>query len=274
MKNSSIDLSIIIPTFNRYHLITSAIDSAVSFLQCIDLTGEIIVVDDGSIDNTYHLLFNRYKSEIRNQKIYLLSNPKNIGVTKTRNKGVLSSKGRWLMFLDSDDQLIQSSANMVKRTLQGYKKEALLLFRAEDMNTGQLIGKTRKTVRRLNLMEFLNDGTPGECLPVVRNDIFRNIMFYEPLVGGEAYTWARVIQKHGSAIVSPLIVRQYRTNTSDRLSTRKAVLRRAGDMCLYNYLLLKTFPNQLNLASKARCLVKAILYSIFLETQRIFNIEL
>jgi glycosyltransferase involved in cell wall biosynthesis len=234
LKNSFLDFSVIIPTFNRYHFVTSAIDSAIAFLQCIDLKGEIIVVDDGSTDDTYRLLLSRYKVKNNNHHLSLFSNSANIGVTKTRNKGVLASKGKWLMFLDSDDQLIQSSAKKVWRTIIAYKKEKLFFFRAEDMHTEQLIGKKRKKVHTIDLKNYLNNGPPGECLPVVRSDIFKNIMFYEPLLAGEGYTWARVIQSCGSAVISPLIVRRYRTKSTDRLSTRSAMLRRANDMSLYN----------------------------------------
>jgi hypothetical protein len=162
---------------------------------------------------------------------------------------------------------------MFWRTVLTYKKEKLFLFRVEDMHTGQLIGEKRKKIHAINLKDFLNNGPPGECLPVVHNDEFKNIMFYEPLLAGEGYTWARALQRFGGAVLSPLIVRRYRTNSTDRLSTRSAMLRRAKDMSLYNWLILKTFPRELVLRSKLRLLGKAILYSLFSHTQRIANLK-
>jgi len=86
-------ISIIIPTFNRGHIVTRAIDSALS--QTHD-DFEIIVVDDGSTDNTREVLA-PYKDRIR----YLYQ--ENKGVARARNKGIQEANGEYIAFLDSDD---------------------------------------------------------------------------------------------------------------------------------------------------------------------------
>ena len=61
---------------------------------------ELLVIDDGSSDNGYNIV-KEYSDN--DKRIKLLENEKNSGVTKTRNKGIEASDGRYIAFLDSDD---------------------------------------------------------------------------------------------------------------------------------------------------------------------------
>jgi|MTBAKSStandDraft_2_1061841.scaffolds.fasta_scaffold60296_2 glycosyltransferase involved in cell wall biosynthesis len=87
-------VSIIIPTYNRAHFITCAIDSALS-QTFTDF--EIIVVDDGSTDGTAELLRSRYGDKI----VYLRQERQ--GPAAARNAGMLIARGEYISFLDSDD---------------------------------------------------------------------------------------------------------------------------------------------------------------------------
>jgi len=86
-------VSVIIPTYNRASLVKEAIESVLS--QTYD-NFEIIVIDDGSTDNTRELL-GPYKNKIN----YIFM--KNMGVSAARNEGIKKSKGDYITFLDSDD---------------------------------------------------------------------------------------------------------------------------------------------------------------------------
>ena len=86
-------VSVVIPTYNRWPMITEAIESVLA--QTFNAF-ELIVVDDGSTDNTAHLL-NPCDSRLR-----VLSQPHN-GVAAARNAGVAMSRGKYIAFLDSDD---------------------------------------------------------------------------------------------------------------------------------------------------------------------------
>ena len=61
---------------------------------------ELLVIDDGSSDNGYNIV-KEYSD--KDKRVKLLKNEKNSGVTKTRNKGIEASEGRYIAFLDSDD---------------------------------------------------------------------------------------------------------------------------------------------------------------------------
>ncbi|MBF2000269.1 MAG: glycosyltransferase family 2 protein [Synechococcales cyanobacterium M58_A2018_015] len=85
--------SVIIPTFNRENLISKALNSVIE--QNLD-DFEIIVVDDGSTDRTLDVLIG-YGSQIK------IIQQKNEGPGKARNLGIDNAKGRYIVFLDSDD---------------------------------------------------------------------------------------------------------------------------------------------------------------------------
>lgn len=95
MNNSLI--SIIIPTYNRAHLIIETLDSIV--VQTYT-NWECIVVDDGSTDGTDMLLNDYIKKD--NRFKYLI-NERTKGAQGARNTGLLSSKGDFLQFFDSDN---------------------------------------------------------------------------------------------------------------------------------------------------------------------------
>lgn len=95
---NSPSVSIITPTFNRAHTLQRAIDSV--FSQTFS-NWEHIIVDDGSTDSTKELVQNNNDPRI----IYLYK--ENGGPSKARNYGIENARGKWIMYLDSDDELLQ-----------------------------------------------------------------------------------------------------------------------------------------------------------------------
>ena len=104
------NVSVIIPTFNRFSLISRAIDSVLN--QTIK-PFEIIVVDDGSSDNTSTFIKNNYKS-------VKLIKQNNLGVSKARNVGIKNSSGNWIALLDSDDEWKNNKLEVQIKSLLEY----------------------------------------------------------------------------------------------------------------------------------------------------------
>ena len=94
MSQKNVAVTVVIPTYNRAEIVTKAIDSVLAQTY---QDYEIIVVDDGSTDNTGKLLTKRYGKRIR----YIYQ--PNAGVSAARNKGVDASGSDLVAFLDSDD---------------------------------------------------------------------------------------------------------------------------------------------------------------------------
>jgi glycosyltransferase involved in cell wall biosynthesis len=86
-------VSVVIPTYNRAGTVAAAIMSA---LEQRDIPNEIIVVDDGSSDETQDVL------AAFGERIIAI-HQKNSGVSGARNAGIRRATGMWIAFLDSDD---------------------------------------------------------------------------------------------------------------------------------------------------------------------------
>jgi glycosyltransferase involved in cell wall biosynthesis len=90
-------VSVIIPTYNRARFLPNAIKSIID--QKYDNL-EIIIVDDGSTDNTQSIV-NSLREKC--SKIVFCHNARSKGPSGARNTGILISTGNYLSFLDSDD---------------------------------------------------------------------------------------------------------------------------------------------------------------------------
>ena len=114
---TNLSISIIIPTYNRDQLICRAVDSA---LIASNATDEIIVVDDGSTDNTQSVL-SKYGNLISYIRIA------NSGVSAARNRGVQAAQNPLLCFLDSDDEWMPDKL-LLQREIMQSKPDVLFCF--------------------------------------------------------------------------------------------------------------------------------------------------
>ena len=87
------NISVVIPTYNRYELLERAL---ISVYAQTHLPTEIIIIDDGSTDNTSQIIQDFPDSK------YIYQN--NSGVSSARNLGIKNSTCEWITFLDSDDE--------------------------------------------------------------------------------------------------------------------------------------------------------------------------
>jgi len=102
-----ITVAAIIPTYNRVHCISEAVESVLSQSLLCD---EIIVVDDGSTDRTPEVLA-PYSQRVR------LIRQENRGVSAARNTGVRAAKSEWVAFLDSDDLWYKDRIESLHRSI-------------------------------------------------------------------------------------------------------------------------------------------------------------
>lgn len=111
MDNENPTVSVIIPTYNRAHLIGRSIQSV------LDQTYrdfEIIVVDDGSTDNTENVVKTFNDSRIRHIK-----HKDNRGGSAARNTGIKLAKGGYIAFQDSDDEWLPTK---LEKQMKAFRK--------------------------------------------------------------------------------------------------------------------------------------------------------
>lgn len=106
-KKEKYFFSIIIPTWNRGFCIKQCLEHV---LDQTYSNYEIIIIDDGSTDNTKDVIFNNFTDLIDSGKIRYFYQ-KNSGVSAARNKGLGKARGDWICYVDSDNYV---SSNYLK----------------------------------------------------------------------------------------------------------------------------------------------------------------
>ena len=129
----SIEVSIIIPVFNKEDYLGDCLDSVLG-QTFTDL--EVICVDDASEDQCREIL---QSYAIRDDRLKVIHNPENLGPAPSRNRGIEAAKGRFLRFVDADDLLPQRSTEVLhSRAIRDnveVVKGSLALFRGNDTST-------------------------------------------------------------------------------------------------------------------------------------------
>ncbi|MBU1317616.1 MAG: glycosyltransferase family 2 protein [candidate division Zixibacteria bacterium] len=126
---NALSVSTVIPTYNRVNLIRR---SVMSVLAASSPQDEIIVVDDGSTDNTVDVL-----SEFNDSIIYIRT--ANAGAGAARNRGIAEAKGDLIAFLDSDDEWMPHKLDLQRRFMAS-RPDILFTFSdfmATDENGGE-----------------------------------------------------------------------------------------------------------------------------------------
>lgn len=106
MLSESKLLSVIIPAYQAEQTIHRAVDSSLA-LSIDEL--EVIVVDDGSTDQTSHIV--KELAEQDDRIVYI--HQSNRGRSSARNAGIAASVGRWVMFVDADDYLFSEASDAI-----------------------------------------------------------------------------------------------------------------------------------------------------------------
>ncbi|HYW21787.1 MAG TPA: glycosyltransferase family 2 protein [Nodularia sp. (in: cyanobacteria)] len=144
------DVSVIIPAYNTENYISKAIDSALN--QTLSNI-EIIVVDDASSDQTLEMV-----RKFNDQRLKILVNQKNLGISATRNRALRAAEGKWVAVLDSDDwyaperleKLLQvaysENADMVADNLY-------FIEDGQDYPWGTLISESGESINQIKLIE-------------------------------------------------------------------------------------------------------------------------
>ena len=89
-------VSVVLPSYNMANTLSEAMNSVIN--QTYE-DWELIVINDGSLDNTREVL----KAYKNNYKIRVLHNRKNIGLVRTLNRGIKAARGKYIARLDADD---------------------------------------------------------------------------------------------------------------------------------------------------------------------------
>ena len=106
-------ISIIIPVYNTGKHIEKCLNSILNQTKNIDL--EVIIINDGSTDNSEDLITRYIQEHNFNIKYY---SKENEGVAQTRNFGIEKADSEYIMFLDSDDYIIENTLEILEKYIE------------------------------------------------------------------------------------------------------------------------------------------------------------
>ena len=124
-----IDISIIVPAYNAEKYIKKCIDS---MIRQTKEELEFIIVNDGSTDNTENLV-----KEYKDKRIKYFKN-KNQGIGKTRNFGIDKAKGKYIMFLDSDDYLEKTACEKMYQKAENNDLDVVICDFYKEYDDGRI----------------------------------------------------------------------------------------------------------------------------------------
>lgn len=200
-------ISVIIPTFNSAGYLARALESV--FNQSFT-DYEVIVVDDGSTDNTEELA----RSFVPKIAYYRKSNG---GPSSARNFGIGKSAGEYLAFLDSDDCWLPDKLRLQLEVFQRHSAAGLVGCGMTILNEkGRILIESRKSPGKLELTNDLiyrNNIASGSTL-MIRRDVVDTVgLFDEELLGAEDWDYGLRVFQHFDIyfVEEPLVLKIDRT---------------------------------------------------------------
>lgn len=199
-------VSVIIPTYNRANLIGKAIKSV---LNQTYQDFEIIVIDDGSTDNTEDVIRSFPDKRVKYIKKY-----KNKGISVARNIGIKVARGKYIALLDSDDEWLPEKLDKQINILKSESPEVGVVYSNAlyiDENGKNINRKLRnsKKVEGYIYEDLLGKycvGPPSTFL--IKKECFNRVGLFDDLLSGQEDwdMWIRIAKYYRFALIKiPLV---------------------------------------------------------------------
>jgi len=195
-------ISVIIPTYNRAHYLPETINSV---LLQDNVYTEIIVIDDGSTDNTKDVV-DKYEDKVR----YVYQ--KNSGPSAARNNGIIHANGNLIAFLDSDDiwqpdKLSKQSALFVKNPSLGIVATGFEMIDT-DYNILFVQILLKNDLENIKKKNYYKNFFPTPTV-LIKKECFEKVgLFNEELHYAEDWEmWIRVMEEYTFGYIPESLVR-------------------------------------------------------------------
>ncbi|MDD5396688.1 MAG: glycosyltransferase [Candidatus Moranbacteria bacterium] len=145
---------------------------------------DILIVDDNSSDPKNREILKKYES---NEKITIVYNKENKGISASLNSQVLNSKGEWVAFLDCDDYLPENALlEMAKHIENNPRLRLVYSNRIEVDENDKFLRKVwfGKRAANKNQFEDLLKGMVSSHLKIIHKDAFLKVGLFDPRFGG------------------------------------------------------------------------------------------
>jgi glycosyltransferase involved in cell wall biosynthesis len=172
-------ISLVLPTYNRAEALRTNLGSMLAIRD----VAEVIVVDDGSTDDTLQIF-----SGITDDRLRVISHPVNRGVAAARNTGVDAASGDWVLFGEDDCRFPGGYATALRAEAERHEADivgaTLVHGRAEDSEVPQIVAsaprRERPSPEDIGVFPLTAIETPFlNALSLVRKAVFKQVRFHE-----------------------------------------------------------------------------------------------
>ena len=188
-------VSVIMPTYKQKELLYKAVDSVLN--QTYN-NFELIIIDD-NIDINFKVSNKNYFDNLNNCKIRYIQNEKNLGSAKSRNLGILLSKGEYVTFLDDDDYYLDNKIKDQVEVKKKYNSDYSVCNMILVNEKGKVIDKRERNYfsKKISLLEkHLKYHITGTDTFMFKKSFINEInMFDEKDLGDEFYLMLKAINK-------------------------------------------------------------------------------
>lgn len=206
-------VSVIIPCYNDGQYLEETVSSA---LNSTHLPIEIIIINDGSTDNTQEIGL-KLQSQFKNVRYF---EHQNKGPSATRNYGVQQSRGEFILPLDADDKISPRYIEIASQILQ--VDEQVKVVYSEAMFFGNKKGKWN--LPEFDLKKLATENLIFNCSMYRKTDFIKSGGYSEDMkYGWEDWEfWISMLKRGGKAYKIPEVCFFYRIKDSDS-SLRKSM---------------------------------------------------
>ena len=196
-------ISVIVPTYNRAHTLSRALDSVLAQTHPAD---EVIVIDDGSTDSTVEVIQNSYPD-------VKLIQQQNSGVSAARNRGIYASHCDWIALLDSDDEWLPNKLDKQLALVSQHPEYKIIHSDEIWIRNGVRVNQMKKHIKKGGWIF-------QDCLPLcaispsaamIHRAVFDEVgLFDETLPACEDYDlWLRITSQYPVLYCDEPLINKY-----------------------------------------------------------------
>ncbi len=199
-------ISIIVPTHNRARFLQRAVRSALS-QTCSDF--EILIVDDASSDATPSLA-----RSFADPRIRLFRNEQSRGAAASRNVGLANSRGRFIAFLDDDDEWLPRKLELQQARFAAADANVALIHGGSVVvseSSGRVVDEIVPTANHTSWLDYFGNISFTTSIVLVRRDALVALGgFDESLPGAQDRDlWIRLARQYAFDFVPEVLVRRF-----------------------------------------------------------------
>lgn len=208
-------ISVVMPLYNAEKFIEKAVKSVEKQSY---RNFEIIIIDDCSSDNSLKIALELAEE---NENIKVLTNESNMGVSKTRNRGIKEAKGEYIALLDSDD--VWNEDKLEKQVSLLLNNDAQIAYCSYGFinENDQQIKKPFIVPERTNFNKMLIKSVISCSTALIKADLLKENPF-DPNYYHEDYVlWMQLLKNGAKAVGDSSVLAYYRQVTGSRSSNKK-----------------------------------------------------